>query len=83
MIIEQEATVNSDLVTGEVKALVKRGITEQTCAKWGYKVGTYQGKSAHIAPYYKQGKVVPRTLSCSVSPCGGTVARWWWSPRVR
>jgi twinkle protein len=62
MIIEQEATVNSDLVTGEVKALVKRGITEQTCAKWGYKVGTYQGKSAHIAPYYKQGKVVAQKL---------------------
>ncbi|OQW34843.1 MAG: hypothetical protein A4E20_01315 [Nitrospira sp. SG-bin2] len=40
---------------GEIKALVKRGITEDTCAKFGYRVGKdAAGVPVHIAPYYTE-----------------------------
>ena len=39
-------------VTGETRAIASRRITEETCAKWGYKLGDYSGTPAHIAYYY-------------------------------
>lgn len=43
---------SADLIDGEVKALAKRGITEETCRKWGYKVGkNAEGKTVQIANY--------------------------------
>ncbi|MGL5917859.1 MAG: DnaB-like helicase C-terminal domain-containing protein [Cetobacterium sp.] len=43
-----------DLIEGgEIKALSKRGITEETCAKFGYRVGVdSKGTPVQIAPYY-------------------------------
>lgn len=38
--------------TGEVMALRTRGITEETCAKFGYVVGKHSGKWVQIAPYH-------------------------------
>ena len=35
-------------VPGEVRALKKRGITQETCQKFGYKVGRFSGSPAHI-----------------------------------
>lgn len=49
-------------VHGEVKALPKRGIDEATCAKWGYKVGTYNGRPVQIANYIVDGKVVAQKV---------------------
>lgn len=37
---------------GEFKALVKRGITEETCRKFGYKVADFKDSKVQIAPYY-------------------------------
>jgi twinkle protein len=54
--------VNGELITGEMRALTKRSITEATCSKFGYKVGEYKGKTVQIAPYYKGGKVVAQKL---------------------
>lgn len=54
--------MSQDLIRGEVKPLVKRGITEETCAKFGYKVGEFQSKNWHIAPYYKDGRVVAQHI---------------------
>ncbi len=41
------------LITGgEYTALGKRGISEETCRKFGYQVSTYNGQKVQIAPYY-------------------------------
>lgn len=54
--------MSQDLIRGECKALVKRGITEETCAKFGYRVGEFQGKNWQIAPYYKDGRIVAQHI---------------------
>jgi twinkle protein len=40
-----------DFIKGHVQALEARGITEETCAKWGYEIGDYKGQQVHIANY--------------------------------
>lgn len=52
------------LLDGEIKALAKRGITEETCRKFGYKVGTYSdGRHVQIAPYQTaDGEVVAQKI---------------------
>lgn len=57
--------MNADLIQGEVKPLPKRGITEETCAKFGYSVGAHQGVTYQIAPYYKAGKLSAQKLRTS------------------
>lgn len=48
---------------GEYQALSKRGITEETCRKYGYQVGEHKGKPCHIAPYYdSQGHLVAQKV---------------------
>lgn len=42
----------SGLIQGEYKDLVKRKISEETCKKFGYKIGTYNNQKVQIAPYY-------------------------------
>lgn len=41
-------------IEGEVRALAKRGITEETCKHFGYRVGTdpKTGKTVQLAPYF-------------------------------
>lgn len=36
-----------DPIQGEIRALRKRGIREETCKKYGYRVVQYQGEAAH------------------------------------
>lgn len=53
----------SSFLDGEPKALNRRRITEATCAKWGYLVGTARDKSGaehpvQIACYRRDGEVV-------------------------
>lgn len=38
-------------VEGESAPIRKRGLSQDTCAKFGYRVGEYAGKPCHIAPY--------------------------------
>lgn len=47
---------------GEAQSLGKRGISEETCAKFGYTVAEYSGKKAHVAPYYRDGVLVAQHL---------------------
>lgn len=57
---DQQGTTEARKVTkkefvpleGEVKALGKRGITEETCEKWKYVVGEKSGKPVQIANYF-------------------------------
>ena len=45
----------------EYRALVKRGISEETCKHFGYSVGTSsQGKTVHVARYERDGKVAQK-----------------------
>lgn len=53
----------ADFVTGEVQALTARGITEETCRKFGYVVGKNKdGKAVQIANYRRDGQVVAQKL---------------------
>lgn len=40
------------LIQGHYQDLIKRGIREDTCRKFGYQVGEYKGRTVQIAPYY-------------------------------
>lgn len=42
----------SGLISGSYQDLIKRGIREDTCRKFGYQVGEYQGRIVQIAPYF-------------------------------
>lgn len=49
----------ADLVPGTYMALSKRGITEDTCRKFGYTVGNFKGQPVQLAEYRdKDGAVV-------------------------
>jgi len=50
------------ILDGEVQALPKRGLTEETCAKWGYKVGKKNGKTVQIASHIVDGQIVAQKL---------------------
>jgi twinkle protein len=50
------------LLEAEVRSLPKRGISEETCAKWGYKIGEYKGKPCQIANYYDNGHIVAQKV---------------------
>ena len=52
-------------VQGEIRSLNKRGITEDTCRKFDYRVGTHKGKSCQVANYQKDGKTVAQKLRFS------------------
>lgn len=39
-------------VQGQIKALVKRGLNEETCKHWSYMVGTFKDKVAQFAHYF-------------------------------
>lgn len=50
-------------VEGEVTALSKRGINEETCKFWDYRVGAYKGKPVQVANYRnKEGRVVAQKI---------------------
>jgi twinkle protein len=50
------------LSDGEYKALTKRGLTEESCRKWGYQVGKMGGKVVQIANYVRDGKRVAQKV---------------------
>lgn len=56
--------VSKDLITdGEIEALPKRKITEETCRKFGYTVGRDKnGTKVQIAPYYEGNVMVAQKL---------------------
>lgn len=48
-----------DFISGDVKRLESRAISEETCAKWGYTVGKWSDdRTVQIAPYFKDGALV-------------------------
>ena len=49
-------------IGGEFKELPKRKISESTTRKFGYKIGTYEGQSAHLASFITDGVVVGQKI---------------------
>lgn len=48
---------------GEYRALTKRGITEETCKKFGYFIGEYKGEAVQVAPYRNaEGQVIAQKI---------------------
>jgi twinkle protein len=41
-----------DFLTGDIEAIPNRSLTRDTCQRYGYRVGTFKGGRAHIAPYH-------------------------------
>ena len=52
----------NNLIRGEAKALSKRKINEETCNKYSYQVGDFNGQPVQIANYLKSGKIVGQKL---------------------
>jgi twinkle protein len=50
------------ILDGEVKALSKRKLTEETCRKFNYSVATHHGKTVQVAPYYDGQQVVAQKV---------------------
>ncbi len=56
-------TRNSSLLSGSYQDLVKRGIREETCRKFGYQIGEWKGQPVQIAPYFDAaGKMVAQKV---------------------
>lgn len=51
------------LLTGEIRGLRSRNITDETCKKFGYMIGEYKNDTCQIAPYYdKDGVLIAQHL---------------------
>jgi len=48
---QSQPKTRSDLLSGEFVELRKRGLTEKTCRKFGYRVGVMHGEMVQIADY--------------------------------
>jgi twinkle protein len=52
-----------DFVFGETQAIRKRGLYLDTCRRYGYAVGNFNGKPVQIAPFYNErGQLVAQKL---------------------
>lgn len=61
--LDDKSKVPSNLIqSGEYYDLTERKISEKTCKRFGYRVTKVKGKACHIAPYYKDGKLVAQKL---------------------
>lgn len=54
--------MSADFLHGQSQALTKRGLSEDTCAKFGYTVGEHHGKPVQIANYRRDGEVVAQKV---------------------
>lgn len=60
---ERYKVLDAELIQGEFKALGTRKISAATCEKFGYSIGSYQGRPCHIANYYNSaGALVAQKL---------------------
>jgi len=52
-----------DLLKGEVGPIAPRGLTQETCEKFNYRLGEFRGRRCHIANYYgEDGRVVAQKI---------------------
>ncbi|WP_285401036.1 toprim domain-containing protein [Luteibacter sp. ME-Dv--P-043b] len=54
--------MSGEFLTGQTQALTKRGLSEETCAKFNYTVGEHNGKPVQIANYRREGEIVAQKV---------------------
>lgn len=60
---ERYKVLDAELIQGECKALINRKISADTCEKFGYSIGVFNGRPCHIANYHDAaGKLVAQKL---------------------
>lgn len=58
---KREITISEDLTPykdAECEPLNARGIDEETCRKFGVRIGNYKGSKVHFYPYYKDNALI-------------------------
>ena len=58
---KKEITISDDFTSyreAECEPLNARGIDEETCRKFGVRIGTHQGAKVHFYPYFKENALV-------------------------
>ena len=59
----EKSAVQKDLLKGTYEAIPSRGLTQETCKRLGYSVGSYNGEPVQIATYYSEaGKPVAQKI---------------------
>jgi twinkle protein len=54
---------SADLIDGEIVALSKRGLTEESCRFWNYRIGKLaSGEGVQIANYLRDGKIIAQKV---------------------
>ena len=72
-------------IVGSVGPLLKRGISEETCKKYSYTIGEYQGAKCQIASFIKGGVVVGQKIRLkgkdfrTLGDCSGLWGKHLWS----
>lgn len=54
--------VSAGLLDVEISNVFKRGLTEDTCRKFGYGWGVFKGEDVQVAPYVRDGVVVAQKI---------------------
>jgi twinkle protein len=69
---------------GQIKALTKRGINEDTARKFDYRVAKHAGKTCQVANYYKDQRLVAQKLRYPdktfawIGNASGLYGQWLW-----
>lgn len=59
----EDDTLQSEFIQAEPRYIKSRGLSEDTCKKFGYGVGEYKGTLCHVANYRDdQGKIVAQKI---------------------
>ena len=59
----EKSAVQKDLLKGTYEAIPSRGLTQETCKRLGYSIGSYNGEPVQIATYYSEaGKPVAQKV---------------------
>jgi twinkle protein len=72
-------------ISGSVESLPVRNISEETCKKYSYTIGEYQGKKCQIASFIKGGVVVGQKIRLkgkdfrTLGDCSGLWGKHLWS----
>ena len=72
-------------IRGEAYGLDKRGISEETCRKYGYSIGSYNGQRAHVANFVQEGRIVGQKLRLknkdfrTLGDCSGLWGKHLWN----
>lgn len=53
---------DTDFLQVEIRALAARKLNEETCAKFGYGVAQYKGKSVQVAQFREDGRLIAQKL---------------------